>query len=132
MFTNTTKHDKKKRCLSRKRPAATGILPTSHNGDQQPRDRAPPSMWCVRGLLRSKRSLSAGRHGTNRWWFWCVVALVTGQKGRKQQAAKTSPVTRRQCERPAAPRDKSLQGEPSAGVMTQHICVIYTVYLCHY
>ena len=91
-----------------KRQAATDVLPTSCNSNQQPRNRAPPSMWCVRGALRSKRPSSAGRHGRIAGGLvcsWCGYGTED-----PLTAATLFSATRRQFERPAAPSDKCIVG----------------------
>ena len=55
-----------------------GCLAHKPNSDQQPQDRAPPSMWYVRGLLRSKRP-SSSADMVESLVGWCVDVDM-GQK----------------------------------------------------
>ena len=109
------------------RPAAmdvsTNVLPTSHKNDQQPWNRAPLSIWCRKGVLRSKKtSVVGGQTWYNRWWFgvW-LVPLWNDSKQRSQQPSRC-------LRRDDSLRDLQLlltetngKGDISAGVMIQHV-----------
>lgn len=112
-------------------PGQTGLRPRMSrplttraiNSDQEPRNRLPPSMWCMGGVRRSRCPSLVGRHGR------VAVSLAHGLSGygtaKMYTTAVSLPATRRRFERPVAPRDKP--GKPgrerSPGVTIQANCV---------
>ena len=106
----TLKEHKIKQQAWSKRQAATDVWPTSHNNsDQQPRNPATASMWCVRGVLCSKYLSAAGRHGRIARGVVCGCCVFYGGK-ELHTAVSTLSATRRQFERPETPGDKLIAG----------------------
>ena len=120
-----------------KRVAATGC--SAHKSTTQ---RAPPSVWCVRGVCttgRPRRPSSPGRYDiiagglVESLVAWCVAAVVVEQNALSRQPTSL-PATRRPLGRRAAPTDRSvpLRGNNRL-VSLYNVCVppVYGPHLVH-
>ena len=85
-----------------KRPAATDVLPTSHNSDQHSRETKHRRLSWFEWSTKLETSVVGGQT----WWR---VWLVRYWGKEQHTAAKTLSASRRQFRRPAVPRNKSIR-----------------------